>query len=162
MEATMTDRHEVFLGDTLCKRKLMPNGEERISITIGDTKISITRAPTWKLAEQVPLPWQEAHLHKGLTETYQLVSGWIGIIWFEGSVHQTILREPGEVRVFKPMVPHLVILGPAAEIITSSFGIPVPNPDKKGNDWWDVEAGFRINISREFDLVEHKIRHILF
>ncbi|MEN9920431.1 MAG: hypothetical protein RL538_324 [Candidatus Parcubacteria bacterium] len=153
----MDERKDVFFDDgTYCKYKPMPSGEIRTSMaSVDGTKISITKAPKWEIGEA--LPWQPAHFHKGLIESYQLVSGWMRMVWIQGCVCQTYLSDPGQTKVLPAGSPHVVLLGPGAEIITTSFGVPVPNPDKKGNDWWDADGYFYDQISNEFGFVEEVV-----
>lgn len=155
-----SDREDLHLSDgTHCKYKPMPDGEIRTSMTTTDgTKISITMAPQWNVCGE--FPWQKAHFHKGLTETYQLVSGWMQLIWIEGCVCTALLSRPGYTRAFSAGIPHIVLLGPGTRIITTSFGIPVPNPDKKGNDWWDVDDDFHQQITFERGWAVDQIRKL--
>ncbi len=79
------------------------------------------------------------------------------MIWIDVGLRQTILDRPGEMRVLPAGAPHIVLLGSLAEIITTSFGVPVPNPDKKGSDWWDAGFDFHDRISKEFGMVEEMV-----
>jgi hypothetical protein len=140
-------------------RKTMPNGEERtrMRFAVGPATV-ITRSSDWKPKDGTELPWQEAHYHAGLTEVYTLISGWAQFIWLNPNVGVSRLDTPGTTLTFQRGVPHLVLLGPGAEISTLLFGLSVPNHERGNNDWWPVAENFFTKIEGEKAVAEKVAR----
>ena len=136
----------------------MPNGEKRLRFKQPDGfTVTSTIANQWKPEEG--LSWQEPHFHKGISESYFLISGEVWFVWCEGNlVFSQNLKEPGENIDFKPLVPHLVILAPGAHIVTAQSGQEVGNPDRKGNDWYPVEDTFWSLVEEEQKTIEYLLR----
>ncbi|MCA9359214.1 hypothetical protein KC926_03345 [Candidatus Kaiserbacteria bacterium] len=135
----------VIVGDVpvSIQVKKMENGERRtILVFEKGLSVIITEAVSWGSAEDYP--WQDGHVHHGLTESYTLISGWAIFLQVQegGSLIKRTLDVPGETITFEPGVPHKVLLGPAAVISTHKFGQGVPNPDRKNNDWWPADDLF--------------------
>lgn len=138
--------------------KTMPNGEERRRIHFSDgPTASITTQINW-VPDGEPLPWQAAHYHMGLFETYLLVSGWVYVVWIDQNVKTSCLKEPGQTLTFKPAIQHLVLPGPKSVILTSTYGDLVPNPDRGNNDWWPAEEDFSVRAVGERTIVESIVR----
>lgn len=115
-------------------------GEVRRRMKVGGVSVSITEASEWDLGGTPP--WQTPHFHKGKTETYTLVSGWMFIIWIDPNsiVHLTRFLSQGDTLTLPPGLMHNVLLGPSAVISTAVYGESVGNPERKNNDWWPVEG----------------------
>ena len=153
-------RTDITLPDeSTYTRKVMPNGEERTRMRFATGPATvITRSPDWKPNDGNDLPWQEAHYHEGLTEVYILMRGWAQFIWLNPKAGVSRLEVPGTTLTFQPRIPHLVLLGPGAEISTLLFGLSVPNYERNNNDWWPVPKNFFDKIKVEKAVVEKVAR----
>lgn len=122
-------------------QKVMENGEERTSLRSGDHSVTKTVAGS-------DGGWQNAHFHKGLSETYVVILGRMGTAFVcpRDGVPYTKLYYPGKgvdsVCTFGPNVRHNVFLFPGSMIYTVKHGEPIGNPEKKENDWWPAEKHF--------------------
>lgn len=144
--------------------KHMENGEHRRRMVFpGGLSVSSTELAHYEVGNG-RLPWQGGHFHKGKTEVYFLISGWVAFVWLSGDgAEWDVLDEPGETFTFLPDFQHNVLLGPDAHIGTAIFGEPVGNPDRKGNDWWPAAEDFdeitfvakseAVNFLRDHDLL---------
>ncbi len=153
-----SERIEIPLGFAVWKRKVMPNGEQRLSLTLtSGQKVSVTTMRQWNPAEE--MPWQEAHYHQGLEETYYILEGEAWFIWMEGElVMHRHLTEPHQPLVFQPSMPHLVILAPDAEILTIQTGAGVGNPERNNNDWFPASSEFHEQAKAEKAAIEFQLR----
>lgn len=126
-----------FCGGTVT-RKVMPNGETRTRMKLNDgPTTTITEIPRWKWSECVPV--QEGHFHRGLTEIYVVLKGWmlyVGPVVPAGYEIQVVERH--RMVTFTPGEPHLILLGPDAVIQTTTTGSRMCNLDRLGQDWWPV------------------------
>jgi hypothetical protein len=119
--------------------KQMPNGEERRRlVTPYGSRMIETKAPHWDPLADV-FPWQDAHLHKGLTEHYIINTGWVDFLFLEGDQSAWQILSAGQHIVFPPLVPHVVLMGPDAVMVTVTQGNPVGNPDRNNEDWWPFD-----------------------
>jgi len=105
------------------------------------------------------LPWQEPHTHRGLTESYTLIDGWIHFIYGLGTTSSCHFTESGQTIRFLPRVPHVVLLGPKAKLSTVCFGTPIPNPERNGIDWWPADNVFAVPALLEQLRVEEDFVH---
>ena len=153
-----TQREDIDVGFLSVTRKQMQNGEVRERVTFTDgTVVSRTTAALWLLEDGIP--WQEAHYHVGLTESYVLVEGWAWFITCEGlCTKRDELVRPGESITFVPTVPHVVVLGPGAKIITTQFGEPVLNTEKSNREWYPASEEILPLLKEEKNIVEYLIR----
>jgi hypothetical protein len=139
----MSDRSDHDLGFATVTQKLMPNGEVRTRMKFpSGITMTMTEMPDWKWQEGEPAPVQEGHYHKGLTEVYYVLNGWmlyVGQVFPHINIH---VVEQGETVTFHPCEPHIVLLGPEAIIQTTSHGLSEGNADKKGLDWWPVKSDY--------------------
>ncbi len=119
---------------------------------------AVTQAADWTPDDVSELPWQDPHFHVGLTEVYTLMSGWAQFIWLQPNIGVSRLDVPGTTITFQPGTPHLVLLGPNAEISTTLFGEKVGNPDQNNSDWWPVKESFFSAIKGEKEVAEHVAR----
>jgi hypothetical protein len=141
MKDTKREDMDLFYGGHYT-RKYMENGEIRTRLVLPDgTRLSYTEMCDYG-AFSGNLPWQEAHLHKGLTEQYTLVDGWAYFIFEHDAAATSFCTKVGQTIQFAPGVPHMVVLGPKAKLITQLFGTPVPNPERKDSDWWPADSTF--------------------
>ncbi len=132
----------------------MPNGEVRTRLRIIDgPTTTVTKGPDW-LPGNEPLPWQDGHYHRGLWETYTLVSGWVYFVLIDQNVKTSCLEKLGQTLTFKPSVQHLVLPGPKSVMLTSTYGDEVRNPDRGNNDWWPVDDAFSKRAAEERGVVE--------
>lgn len=132
---------KLFHGGRYTK-KFMENGEVRTRLVVSDgTRMSHTEMCDYDISAG-DLPWQDAHLHQGLIEQYTLIEGWAYFISEYDAAVTSHCTRIGETIKFAPGVPHVVLLGPNAKITTVLFGTPVPNPERKGEDWWPADNMF--------------------
>lgn len=120
-------------------QKKMSNGEGRIRF-----QLPRKRHFTYTLGSQGG-GWQEPHKHSGLSETYFVLSGriWIATDVLLGPLARRVLKlSPGDVYTVGPSLQHNVYLEPEAEILTVPSGRAVPNPERKGNDWYPAGDEF--------------------
>jgi hypothetical protein len=140
--------------------KPMPSGEER-----------------WRLRPQVPdlqmfamhytkeplVPkWQEAHWHGGLLEHYWVLSGKIGYVMRVSEFQKTPYFTHGVIDAssgpfsFLPGDVHNIFPGPDAEFVTIQQyrGTTLPNPDRKGEDWWPADEAFNTSVNWSMAEVE--------
>ena len=118
--------------------EVMPNGETRSRITTPEgVGYVLTVAPPSATS------WQNAHFHKGLIESYQVIKGEIAIAYDKGGGHYKLatLKKGEEVQVGRN-TPHNIFLFPGAIIFTAKQGIPVGNPEKGGSDWYEADPLF--------------------
>lgn len=103
-------------------RVVFPNGHAKVNYTV---------------ASKGEPRWENTHLHKGLTELYIVLCGGMYIVWqdLDGTFLQKYLSAECSITI-EPGVPHTVMKSPSAIILTTSFGKPVGNPERKDNDWW--------------------------
>ncbi len=134
------------------KYKQMDNGEKRHSIKLpGDVEVTYTIAgPTGG--------WQNGHYHggpetragrskDGVHEHYLVLTGFMVMAQIEFDRHDPSdqwlelkqFKEHGTVSI-PPGLGHNVYLPADAVILTVKTGVPVGNPEKKGNDWWPDEV----------------------
>jgi mannose-6-phosphate isomerase-like protein (cupin superfamily) len=153
-----TEREDINVGFVSVTRKKMHNGEVRERITFADGLVtSRTTAACWLVEDGIP--WQEAHYHMGLTEVYVLLTGWAWFITFDGEmIKRDELVKPGETITFKQNVPHVVVLGPGAQICTTQFGESVPNPNKNNKDWYPATEEVLLLLEQEQEIVGYLIR----
>ncbi len=148
----------LFLGGRY-NRKYMENGEIRTRLVLPDgTRMSHTEMGTYDMYAG-NLPWQEAHFHRGLIESYTLVTGWAHFIYGQPPLSTCHLIEPGQTIKFLPGVPHVVLLGPGAKIITNLFGAPVENSERNNEDWWPADNTFATPALLEQVRVEEDFVH---
>ena len=139
-------------------RKVMPNGEARTRMQFQEGPATcVTTGPDW-LPGNNPLPWQEAHFHHGLLETYVLVCGWVYLLWIDPNVKTRCMDEPGQTITFEPGVPHIVLPGPNSVILSSTYGDTFPNPDRGYKDWWPVKKSFSKQAKAEIAIAEGIVR----
>ena len=118
---------------------------------------SITTQIDW-IPDSETLPWQDAHYHQGLFETYTLVRGWVYLLWIDPNVKTRCMNQRGQTITFEPGIPHLVLPGPKSMILTTTYGDSVANPDRGNNDWWPVEENFSIRAVGEKIIAESIVR----
>ncbi len=133
----MNDRSDHDLGFAKVTRKVMSNGEIRTRIKFPNgITMTMTEMPDWKWQDEAPAPVQDGHYHKGLTEVYYVLKGWMLYVGLIASTRDIHVVEQGETVTFHPNMPHMVLLGPEAIIQTTKYGSSVGNPERKGSDWW--------------------------
>lgn len=133
----MGERNDVDLGFAKLTQKTMPNGEVRTRMKLPNgVATTITEMPHWDPRDG--LPWQEEHFHRGLTECYLIIKGSLILVYNDGSVGVEYLRSEGvfQSKIFIPGEHHLVLSSPGCVFQTTTYGIPIGNPDKNRNDWW--------------------------
>ena len=130
-------RSQWQVGGVDVTKKVMPNGEKRTRIGLpGGMAISITEMVVYSL-DISPLPWQNAHFHKGLTEDYLVLKGWAFFASsFSGEAPRYEMCHIGSHIRVDPERAHCVLLGPGTLLQTTVHESPIGNPEKKGNDWW--------------------------
>ena len=147
------ERSDHDLGFAQVTQKVMPNGEVRTRMKLPDgLSTTITHMPNWKWEDDIP--WQEAHFHKGLTEDYLVLAGWVCIMVLSDNDvsyvrclhHHYVPNAKAHVRIDSG-IPHCVLLGPDAVLSTVIRGVSIGNASKNGNDWWPYH-GFEKIISR--------------
>jgi mannose-6-phosphate isomerase-like protein (cupin superfamily) len=132
----MSKRFDTSFPGGLLTQKVMPNGETRTRLKFKTGLIStVTQMPEWKWEDGIP--WQEAHFHKGLTERYVVLSGWMAyvleVVPAGYTPHQV---RAGELITFGSGQEHLILLSPGAVVLTTLMGNPVGNPERENQDWW--------------------------
>ena len=116
--------------------KRMPNGEVRRRVKFADdTALHYTIAP-------LNTEWQNAHFHKGLTEVQLVISGKMAVVRCDSQGRSIEFFMPGEVCVSSPWHVHNVYLYPGSVLATITYGKPIGDPSRKGNDWWAADAEF--------------------
>jgi mannose-6-phosphate isomerase-like protein (cupin superfamily) len=117
--------------------KIVRGDEVHIRYTIGGAKFSLTEA-------SLTATLQKAHHHKGLRETYVILSGEVHIIFCEGFrvKNRTLALDTNLTWTFEPEESHVVLPMPGALFLTTTVGTPVPNPERNNNDWWTVDSNF--------------------
>ena len=156
--------HKGSLADLTVK--VMPTGERRFrmrpkGVIAMTTSVILTKAPLWGAEDTSP--WQQAHLHHGVTEHYQLVVGWalyVSLVDREIILTPQTLSEPRLV-VFPPGIPHNVLLGPGAEIVTVQSGVSIGNPDRNHEDWWSPADDFILAQEKRRDNIDSMAKHLL-
>lgn len=133
----MNDRRDHDLGFAIVTEKIMPNRENRRCMRLPDVDIStsITCMPDWQWQDGAPV--QEGHYHRGLTEVYLVLRGWmlyVSDVIQDGYFFNIV--EKGEVVTFTPLSRHLVLLGPETIIQTTTHGTVVGNSERQDQDWW--------------------------
>ncbi len=145
---------------TIFTKKKMDNGEVRTRVKYKNGfSISGTESSYWSPGDN-GYPWQDSHFHVGLIEVYTQIEGWSVYIFqdpISNVIESRILKNSGDTIVFRPGVPHSVLLGPGAIISTQLFGEPVGNPDRKNNDWWPVSDEYTESAKTLFPLVETSV-----
>lgn len=116
---------------------IMVNGERRIRFSAHDGTAYV-RTEAGESGG-----WQNAHHHQGVSETYIVQKGWIAYAErIEENNYR--LQRCGEGALFtsRTGIDHNVYMPSGAVIHTVKHGIPVGNPLKKGNDWFDADPAF--------------------
>jgi hypothetical protein len=98
--------------------------------------------------------WQEAHWHGGLLEHYWVISGKVGYVMQVSEFQDTPHFEYGVMDAadgpfsFLPGDVHNILPGLGAEFVTIQQyrGTILPNPDRKGEDWWPADEAFNASV----------------
>ncbi len=111
----------------------------------GSGKLSLT------LVHSDAMPsWEKPHFHLGLWEVYVVFRGDLGFVLLNsgGTIDGVVVGERGDRRVivFPPNMPHNVFLTPQTLFSVATAGVPVVNPDKSDNDWYDAADTFVNNV----------------
>ncbi len=117
--------------------KVMPNGQTRRRVRMGDVAITITTTTV--------AGWEDSHFHKGLRESYTVIEGCMAFAYEsteEDDQRGLIILGPGDSVSSDINNPHNVYLYAGTTIGVFVYGEPLGNPDSKGNDWWPAEDGF--------------------
>jgi|AntRauTorckE6833_2_1112554.scaffolds.fasta_scaffold14544_2 hypothetical protein len=111
--------------------KEMPTGEvivrvRHIVANFYTKRLSVTKAEDWSDADNPP--WQEAHYHELLSETYHVVTGWMLAVYRDdlGVYYEKLYttEDSNTTITFPPGIVHNVLLGPNAEVIVWQQGNP--------------------------------------
>jgi|GEM_PF-3193128 len=107
--------------------------------------VSLPDGSKWIVTRSKRPHWQNAHFHKGLTETYVVQQKWMVAATHWNGLP---LKRPNSVQKFNkskivsfaPGLQHNIYLPEGALIHTIKTGKAVSNPDKQsGADWWEAE-----------------------
>ncbi len=109
----------------------MPNGEKRLRL-----------GPNYIYTCDSKGAWQNAHFHGGLIEVYGVDVGWMAFAEEVDGVMSVTIYQAGQVVQSRPGHPHNVYLPDDAAIHTFKIGMPVPNPEKNGADWFQASDEF--------------------
>jgi len=123
----------------------MPNGETRFRLIWKNDGTAYIKTKTKEDTEG----WQNAHYHRGLSETYEVQEGSIIFVEFRNQEITYRKYNSGETFTTEKMIPHNVYMMKDSVIHTIKHGLSVPHPDKNGADWWDDGDGCeQLNSSR--------------
>ena len=128
------------------KIKQMPNGEIRASIEFGGLVTIITLLP-----KDATSKWQDPHFHRGIAETYVVGEG--AVLLVDIVERRTRVRRytSGNSFTVLPNTHHNIRISSGTVISTTKHGTPVPNPERKGKDWYpspELVEWHRVNSSR--------------
>lgn len=119
----------------------MPTGEERWRLR-PKSPFLVTFASHLTLGASGG--WQEAHFHTGLEERYLVLYGKVGFVkrsrdpGSQDSIEYGLMTPDDGPFSFAPSEEHNIFVAPGAEFATFQLraGQSIPNPDRKGEDWW--------------------------
>ncbi|OGI22326.1 MAG: hypothetical protein A2808_01015 [Candidatus Moranbacteria bacterium RIFCSPHIGHO2_01_FULL_55_24] len=119
--------------------EVMDNGEQRFRLMLNGNGYVWTQPS----ADQPPA-WQNAHLHKGVLETYIVQTGKIAVASLYEGERMVKIYHAGDVVTTELNVPHNVYLFAGAGIHTVKHGTPIGNPEKSGADWYPADPDFDV------------------
>lgn len=150
---TVNQRIDIPFPGGILTRKSQPNGEIRTRLKFdGGYVTTVTEIGKWNWWDGAP-PWQEGHSHRGLSEVYFVLEGWVVVVKgsdITGDRYIANVVGVGESVHFHPGEEHFVLPGPLSVFQTMILGTPEGNPEKAGNDWWPALAEHQAGL-RSFD-----------
>jgi mannose-6-phosphate isomerase-like protein (cupin superfamily) len=130
-DSTKLSIEEMLARGIKIQCKDMNGGELRTRLSSCGHDVTITQ-----LSEDSEPKWQEAHFHKGISETYFVAAGKILMVFEKNGRKRHMVMKEGDVITFYPHEPHTLQLFPGVVFHTMKSGTSIGNPDRNGNDWF--------------------------